>query len=93
MARENVKAEVKQNGKGEMAAEAKAKSEAEGIERERASVKVGARTKDDTIKKVEGERDESKIRVNTERTRVSTKTMAKTEALDIEKTRADAKAK
>ena len=43
--------------------------------------------------KVEGARDESEIRVNTERTRVSTKTKAKTEALDIEKTRDEAKEK
>ena len=43
--------------------------------------------------KVEGARDESKIRVNAERTRVSTKIKDKTEALDIAKTRAEAKAK
>ena len=43
--------------------------------------------------KVEGERDEAKIRVNAERTRVSTKTNAKTEALDIAKARAEDKAK
>ena len=36
--------------------------------------------------------DEAKIRVNAERTRVSTKTKAKTEALDIAKVRAEAKA-
>ena len=42
--------------------------------------------------KVEGARYESKIRVNAERTRVSTKTKAKTEALDIAKARAGAKA-
>ena len=35
--------------------------------------------------KVEGERAEAKIRGNTDRTRVSTKTKAKTEALDIAK--------
>ena len=38
-------------------------------------------------------RDESEIRVNAERTRVSTKTKAKTEALDTAKTSAEAKAK
>ena len=43
--------------------------------------------------KVEGVRDESKIRVNAERTRVFTKIKAKTEALDIAKARAEAKAK
>ena len=42
--------------------------------------------------KVEGVRDEAKIGVDAERTRVSTKTKAKTEALDIAKARADAKA-
>ena len=39
--------------------------------------------------KVEGARDEAKIRVNAERTRVSTKTKAKTEALYIAKLRAE----
>ena len=43
--------------------------------------------------KLEGARDEAKIRVNSERTRVSTKTKAKTEALDIAKARSEAKAK
>ena len=43
--------------------------------------------------KVEGARDESEIRVNIDRTRVYTKTNIKTEALDIAKTRAEAKAK
>ena len=44
-------------------------------------------------KKVEGARDEAKIRVNAERTRVSNKIKAKMEALDIAKARAEAKAK
>ena len=43
--------------------------------------------------KLEGARDEAKIRVNAERMRVSAETKAKTEALDIEKARAEAKAK
>ena len=43
--------------------------------------------------KVEGARNEAEIRVNDERTGVSTKTKANTEALDIEKARAEAKAK
>ena len=43
--------------------------------------------------KVEGARDEAELRVNTERTRVCTKTKAKTEALDIAKSRTEAKAK
>ena len=43
--------------------------------------------------KVKGARDEAKIRVNAERTRVSTKSKAKTEALDIAKAIAEAKAK
>ena len=60
---------------------------------ERASVKLGARSKDDMTEKVEGARDEAEIRVNAERTRVSTKTKAKTEALDIAKARFEAKAK
>ena len=40
--------------------------------------------------KLEGTRDEADIMVNAERMRVSTKTKAKTEALDIAKTRAEA---
>ena len=43
--------------------------------------------------KVEGARDEAGIRVNADRTMVSTKTKAKTEALDISKARTEAKAK
>ena len=43
--------------------------------------------------KVEGERDESEVRGNAESMRVSTETKAKTEALDIEKARAEAEAK
>ena len=43
--------------------------------------------------KVEGARDEDEIRLNAERTRVSTKTKAKTEALDISKVRAESKSK
>ena len=43
--------------------------------------------------KVKGARDEAKIRVNYERARVSTKTNAKTEALDIAKARAETKTK
>ena len=43
--------------------------------------------------KLEGTRDESKIRVSAERTRVYTKTKAKTEALDTAKARAESKAK
>ena len=43
--------------------------------------------------KVEGERAEDKIRVNAERTRVSTKTNAKTEDLDKAEQRAEAEAK
>ena len=43
--------------------------------------------------KVDGDRAEAEIRVNDERTRVSTKTKAKTEALDIDKARYAAKAK
>ena len=38
--------------------------------------------------KLEGARDEAEIRLNAERTRVSTKAKAKTEALDIAKARA-----
>ena len=45
------------------------------------------------IEKVEGERDESEVRGNAESMRVSTETKAKTEALDIEKARAEAEAK
>ena len=48
---------------------------------------------DDMREKVEGERDEAEIRVNAERMIVSTKTKANTEALDIAKVRAEAKAK
>ena len=58
-----------------------------------ASVKLGARAKDDMREKVEEAMDEAEIRVNAERTRVSTKTKAKTEALYIAKVRAEAKAK
>ena len=43
--------------------------------------------------KVVGARAEAKIRENSERTRVSTKTKSKTEAVYIEKARADAKGK
>ena len=43
--------------------------------------------------KVEGTRDEAEIRMNADRTRVSTKNLGKTEALDIEKARAESKAK
>ena len=43
--------------------------------------------------KVEGARDEDEIRVNAERTRVSTKTKAKNEALYTEKASAEAKSK
>ena len=64
---------------------------AEAKSKERA--KLGARSKDDMREKLEGARAEAKIRVNDERTRVSTKTEAKTEALDISKSRSDAKAK
>ena len=51
----------------------------------RTKVKLGARAKYYMIEKVEGARDKSKIRINAERTRVSTITKAKTEALDIAK--------
>ena len=50
------------------------------MERARDSVKLGARDKYGMREKVEGARDEAKIRVNAERTRVSTKTKAKSEA-------------
>ena len=40
-----------------------------------------------------GARDEDKIRVNADRTMVSTKTKANTEALDTAKARSEAKAK
>ena len=43
--------------------------------------------------KLEGVRDEAEIRGNAKRTRVSTKTKAKTGALDIAKGRAEAKAR
>ena len=43
--------------------------------------------------KVEGARNEAEIRVNAEKTRVSTKTKDKTEALYIAKARAEAKVK
>ena len=43
--------------------------------------------------KVEGAMDEAEIRLNAERMRFSTKTKAKTEALDIAKARAEAKTK
>ena len=42
---------------------------------------------------VEGARNEAEIRVNAERTRVSTKTKSKTEALYTEKASAEAKSK
>ena len=59
----------------------------------RTSVKLGARAKDDMREKLEEAWDEAEIRVNAERTRVFTKTKARTEALDTAKARADAKAK
>ena len=57
--RENIKTEVKRNGKGERKSgygqdHYKAAAEAEGIERTRASVKLGARAKDDMREKVKG---------------------------------------
>ena len=56
-------------------------------------MKLGERAKDKTIEKLGGARAEEKIRGKAERTRVSTETKAKTQALDIVKARADDKEK